>query len=81
MSTNKTTTNAGDFNNTEEKTGNELGDEGAKALSEALKVNTTLKALFLQRALQGNAKHKDDQTTKTETNREPDLCGRSLRTG
>ena len=28
---------------------NEIGDEGAKALSEVLKVNTTLKALKLWR--------------------------------
>ena len=28
-------------------TGNGIGDEGAKTLSEMLKVNTTLKSLFL----------------------------------
>ena len=29
-------------------TGNWIGDEGAKAMSEMLKVNTTLKTLYLQ---------------------------------
>ena len=30
-------------------TGNEIGDEGAMAMSEMLKVNTTLKSLDLRR--------------------------------
>ena len=33
----------------ERMTDNEIGDEGAKVLSEVLKVNTTLKVLYLWR--------------------------------
>ena len=43
--------------------GNNIGDEGAKAMSEMLKVNTTLTSLDLggERGLKGTEKEKDNK--------------------
>ena len=50
-----------------EKAGNDIDEEGAQALSEALKVNTTLTTLTLEREQQKvEASNKYDSTTITK---------------
>ena len=54
------------------KTGNKIGAEGARALSEALKVNTTLGTLDLFGVCKNNSKTKpnNDTTTTSTQNRQ-----------
>ena len=51
-------------------TGNKIGDEGAKAMSEMMKVNTTLKELYLKREEEGKKGKRKEQEEERMNNRE-----------
>ena len=52
-------------NNQHQQAGNEIGAEGARALSEALKTNTTLQSLVLESEQEGS--QKDDELVALPT--------------